>query len=344
MLRAAAALSLSSLFATLLSGCFGCEDEQTVQYMTSKQHYDDIANHRFVDLTTFYMFTTSGGEPTTGGDTTGGDTTGGDTGGSTEQLSDQEICVILCRDRLEDINSCKILGETTSGYVNYECTYLPFCGGRSHHCVRSHGDDAGPTAAAWLARAAHDEAASVHAFTALVAELTAHRAPEPLLARLRAAADDEVRHATIIKNLAEAHGATILTPDIMTTPPRTLLAIAVENAREGCVNETWAALCAAHQARRAADPRTRFIFAEIAADEARHAELAWFLDTWLMGQLTAAERAIVETTRQTAARELRGSLADLPHGPELAALGLPDPATARHLAASLDVTLWSAAA
>jgi hypothetical protein len=344
MLRAAAALSLSSLFAALLSGCYGCEKEQTVQHMTSKQRYDDVANQRFVDLTTFYMFTTSGGEPTTGGDTTGG-TTGGDTGGNNgELLSDEEICAILCREQHEDINGCKILGETASGYVNFECTYLPFCGGRSHLCVRSHGDDDSPTAAAWLARAAHDEAASVHAFTALLAELTAHRAPESLLARLRAAADDEVRHAAIIKNLAEAHGAALIPPKITTTPPRTLLAIALENAREGCVNETWAALCAAHQARRAADPHTRTIFAGIAADEARHAELAWSLDTWLMGQLTAAERALVESTRRAAARELHTALADRPHGPELAALGLPDPATARHLAASLDETLWSAAA
>src|SRR5262249_46481286 len=59
---------------------------------------------------------------------------------------------------------------------------------------------------AWLARAAHLEAASVPAFAQLERELEAHRAPESLIAGARRALLDEVRHARIMNDLARAVG------------------------------------------------------------------------------------------------------------------------------------------
>jgi len=56
---------------------------------------------------------------------------------------------------------------------------------------------------------------------------------------------------------------------------RTLFEVALENAVEGCVRETYGAAVGAWQARRAPDDRVRRAFAPVVADEARHADLAW---------------------------------------------------------------------
>jgi rubrerythrin len=66
----------------------------------------------------------------------------------------------------------------------------------------------------------------------------------------------------------------------VTYPVRDLEAVLLENAREGCIHETYAALIAAHQARYAEDPEVREVFTTIAAEEQRHAELAWDLHAW----------------------------------------------------------------
>ncbi len=357
MSRAALVLSLTALFSTLLTGCFGCDApyDQTI-LLTPEQYAEWEAGGTTGGLgglaTTADPTTAGATAGDTTGDTTGATTTSGSTGDATtgagttgEKLDAGEVCKAVCLSRYNDINGCSVGEKNADGFIPIECTILPFCGGRNHLCVRSHGALGElASAAAWLTRAAHDEAASVHAFVALAAELAAHGAPAALLARVQAAAADETRHAAALAGLAREHGAPVHAPQIAATPPRDLLAIACENAREGCVHETWAALSAAHQARHAAAPGLRATFAGIAADEARHAELAWALDAWLMGQLDPAERALVEVARLAAAHELQATLAAAVHGPELAELGLPDPVTTRRLATGLDAALWSRAA
>ena len=49
------------------------------------------------------------------------------------------------------------------------------------------------------------------------------------------------------------------------------------------MNETWAALVAAHQSVYAEDAALRAIYRRITADEARHAELAWAIGSVLAG-------------------------------------------------------------
>ncbi len=289
----------------------------------------------------------TGAADTTGTDTGADGTSAGTTGAP---LTDQEICMMVCAMDSPggDVESCSIGPLNANGKIPVECTIPAYCEGRRHACVRSHGAAAGHTdddpAAAWLARAAHDEAASVHAFEALARELADHDAPPELLARLRAAGRDEVRHAARVTALARARGAEPPTPTIAATPIRGLQAIATENAIEGCVRETWAALSAAHQALHADDPALRRIYAEIAADEARHAELAWSLDTWLSGQLGPAARAMVAHARAAAVRELAAWIDGAHDEPALLALGVPAQATARRLVAGLDAALWSRAA
>src|SRR5580658_1383630 len=89
--------------------------------------------------------------------------------------------------------------------------------------------------------AAYLEAASVRAFDWLEDELSAHGAPERLQARARRAARDEVRHARVIRSFAERAGARVPSLRVKAARARSLEAMAVENAVEGCVNETLGA-------------------------------------------------------------------------------------------------------
>ncbi|MCY1010344.1 hypothetical protein OV079_33215 [Nannocystis pusilla] len=277
------------------------------------------------------------------GTTDAGASTTDATGG--EALSEAEACALVCKYRVDEFEQpldCEVTQEATKVIV--ACTLPAYCEGRRHACVTSRGERAeAEPAGAWLARAAHDEAASVHAFRSLARELAAWGAPAELLARIDAAVADEVRHAEVVANAARARGAEVTPPTHVALAVRELLAIAVENAVEGCVRETWAALSAAHQARFAAEPALRTMYEEIAADEARHAELAWAIDAWLMGQLDAAGRAAVASARRAAIAELQASLGLLEE-PALRVLGLPPAATAVRLCGELDAALWSRAA
>jgi hypothetical protein len=109
------------------------------------------------------------------------------------------------------------------------------------------------------------------------------------------------------------------------------MALAVENAREGCVGESFAALIATFQATTAADPEVRAHLTSIAGDETRHAELAWEIDAWLRTQLTRRQRAHLADVRADELARLAGTL-DAPADAELRrATGLPAPAAARAL-------------
>ena len=302
---------------------------------------------------------------TTGGDTTGeassggstGDTSGGSTGGSTGGSSggttggmvgwSYELCVQICVVEAGvadyDVTECHQNGVDEQGNVEIYCQeIIEHCDGRTHACVRSRGAAAGDDpVGAWFARATHDEAASVYAFIALGQELAEHGAPAELLAKLRAAAGDEIRHAAVTSRLARRGGGVVRRPRRGPHATRSLVDIARENAAEGCVRETWAALSAAHQAAHAEDPEIRAAMATIAGDEARHAELAWALDAWLMGQLAADQRAEVEAARRGAVRQLERHLASQRDEAALVTrAGVPARATARRLVAGLERALW----
>ncbi len=302
--------------------------------------------------------TSTGADGTTGGttvaDTTGGttgDTTGIDTGGTTsgEALWSYELCVQIC-DALTaasswDITACDKVGFDGEGNILIECEQIiENCDGRSHACIASRGASTlEDPVLAHFARAAHDEAASVHAFVALASELAALGAPCELLARIQAATADEVRHAEAVARLVADRGGRCPPPARRPHTARPAREIAIENAVEGCVRETWAALLAAHQARHAGDPRVRAMMQAIAVDEARHAELAWAIDAWLWGLLDPAARAEVEAARQTAvAAVLLGVAARDPAPALLDEAGLPGREQATRLVQGLASTLWAA--
>ncbi len=282
---------------------------------------------------------TGGADP----DATG---TAGETGGDGWSF---ELCVEIC-DALTDaspwdIESCDRTGVDADGNITIECVQIiEHCDGRSHACIASRGAvRADDPVAAHFARAAHDEAASVYAFAALARELARLGAPAHLLARIRAAAADEVRHADAVARLVADRGGACRRPARQPFAERSAREIAVENAVEGCVRETWAALLAAHQARHAADPQVRATMRAIADDEARHAELAWAIDAWLQAALDDDARAEVEAARRTAAAALlAGVAADNPAAALVREAGVPARAAATRLAHGLAAALWAA--
>lgn len=193
----------------------------------------------------------------------------------------------------------------------------------------------------YFAAAARLEAASVAAFQVLRDELAAHGAPEALLVAAMQAARDEVRHARVTAELAARYGATAEAPRVDPAALRSLEAIAIENAVEGCVRETFGALVGAFQAEAAQDPEVARAMIEIAEDEARHAALAWQIAAWAEPQLSDAGRARVRTAQKDAVAALRAEL-EVPVDPSLQALaGVPDPARALVLLEGMAQELWA---
>lgn len=194
-----------------------------------------------------------------------------------------------------------------------------------------------------LAQAAHLEAASIEAFLDLAEQLSARGAPARLVRRLRRAASDEVSHARDVGALARARGADPPPVSIAPTGLRSLLELALENAREGCVRETWGAACAVAQSKRAASPDIRAAMQVIARDELRHAALSWDVATWLDARLTEEERRHVAEERARALAELGAELeASVPRALR-DPLGLPTEAEARVMFASMMCGVWGEA-
>lgn len=229
-------------------------------------------------------------------------------------------------------------GASSPDQVKCKVQYL--CEGRRPEGLRSDGAVAGPVLGALFARMAHLEAASVPAFERLAEELAAHGAPARLVRVARRSAAEEVRHARAMEALAARHGAP--SPEVMVAPfqPRSLEALALENAVEGCVRETFGALLAGWQAQRAEDGAVREALGAIAPDELRHAELSWAIDAWAMGRLSPEARARVEAARRAAwlalERDAEGST--LPEEVARRA-GLPSPEVARRLVQELALSL-----
>jgi hypothetical protein len=128
------------------------------------------------------------------------------------------------------------------------------------------------------------EHASIASFARFALDLLAFGAPVELVERCQRAMGDEIEHARACFALASAYADQQLGPgplDLSGVAPSESLAVAAAAAaREGCVNETIAALTAGEQARAARDPLVRSVLSRIAQDEAEHAELAWRFVDW----------------------------------------------------------------
>lgn len=185
------------------------------------------------------------------------------------------------------------------------------------------------------------EAASVPAFRVLARELRAHGAPRSLIRAARRAARDEIRHARMGKLLAERFGGHYVRPNIRKHVLRSVEAIALDNAVEGCVRETFGALLATWQAKAATDPVVRRIMRSVAVDETRHAALNVRVARWADRQMDAAARQRIRSARKAAGEQVLREAAYEP-SPTLAAIaGVPRSGDARRLAAVMNEKLWA---
>lgn len=278
-------------------------------------------------------------------------------------------CTSLCNEyfsgyciRPSSIDSCSIgpgEGGTTSpgtlhcvysmepdaaGYCLQPLALCPIGGRRPEGFVaslasRSARDPRSRAAGALLAELARLEAASVPAFRRLARELRAHGAPKRLVSRALCAARDEVRHARIMTELARAYGVEPSISPVAVGPVRTLEDVARENEAEGCVRETYGAIVALWQARTARDPAMRRAMTVIAADETRHAELAWQVASWARSLLDARARRRVASARRAAQSELRAQVAAPVDASLSRDLGLPDATQAAALERALNELL-----
>ena len=233
------------------------------------------------------------------------------------------------------------MGPSGSVACHLNRCYGSTCGRMTDGLAAPAGDGDGDVVARHFERAAELEAASVLAFRRLARELAAHGAPSSLVERALAAARDEIRHARIVGRLAAAHGGRRAAIARAALPLRALDEIAIENAIEGCVRETYGALVASWQALAAGVPRVRAAMGAIAADEQRHAELAWAVARWAEPRLDRATRRRLRTARAAGIDALDGELASDPPLPLVRVAGLPSRAAARAMFEQARTKLWS---
>jgi hypothetical protein len=168
------------------------------------------------------------------------------------------------------------------------------------------------------------EAASVHAFESLARDLVRFRAPRRLVAAAKRAARDEARHARAMARAAGRYGSPSSRVHVDVRGSASLLELALRNAEEGCVRETFSAAVAVVQGRTASDPALRRTMRRIARDEIRHAALSWRLHEWLLSQLPRRERSRLADVRRRTLDAMDGELARAPRGGD-PALGMPGP-------------------
>jgi hypothetical protein len=230
--------------------------------------------------------------------------------------------------------------SVAEGIVTVQCQ--PWCAvGRRPAGLGGPGTCDTRAAGSYFAEIAHLEAASVTAFRILRDELRLHGAPKKLVRAAARAARDEIRHARATGALARRFGAQPRVPAIVAAQPRSLEAMAIENAVEGCVRETYGALLATRQAQLATDPVVRAAMMRIARDETRHASLSWQVGHWLEARLEPAAKRTVARAKLAAAAELVDALANEPEVSFARLAGLPSAAEATHLATQMRSELWS---
>jgi hypothetical protein len=250
-------------------------------------------------------------------------------------------CVALCGRSDQDTApiSCTEFSLTDGGASTVDCYACTLNGGRRPAYFASLGfgpPPAGREVGSHFARVACMEAGSVEAFRWLRDELFAHRAPKRLVRAAARAIRDELRHVRVTSALARRFGeAPIASRPAPARVVRPLMDMALENAVEGCVRETYSALECLWQAEAADDPVVRAEMKRIARDEMRHLALSWDVHAWVMSRLRAPARTRVRAAQRSAVAELLGEVAVDPQGSLVRTAGLPRSAQSRALVAAI---------
>lgn len=168
------------------------------------------------------------------------------------------------------------------------------------------------------------EHASVAAFARFTLQLLGLGAPHELIVESNRALADETRHAELCFGLAASFGSATAGPGKLdgrgALDRHSLEDVVLDTFLEGCIGETIAALEASEARSRAKFPAVQHVLDEIAADEARHAALAWRFVAWGAAQtpaLAAPLRGLLEQELERAGRAAE-ALAERPQADDSA--------------------------
>ena len=285
--------------------------------------------------------------PLAGADAGAGDASPGGDAAVADAASDAGLCGVCPTAPpsgnafLYQLSGCAPV--TTDAGAMVACNYVNLCpGGRATDGALA-ATPASRSAGDLFAAMASLETGSVAAFRRLVAELRAHRAPRALQKSAQRAVRDERLHARGMQRLAARYGASTGPAARGRLPVRTLFAVAVENAVEGCVRETWGAALAAWQAEHARDRAVRDVFRDVARDELAHARLAWRIAAWAEARLAPDDRDAVRAQRARAVRQLRDDVLAGGVDDRAAEVGWPPAGARAALWDTLTDTVWAAA-
>ena len=230
-------------------------------------------------------------------------------------LDNDESCLDLCRKLIDPANGglaieaqfseCRIMNEAgTFVKMTYTMPYDCVAGRRpGEMCAHLRSGTQGPVAL-WLAQMAHLEGAAVHAFARTARELARHGAPEALIRRALVAMVDEVEHAELMAQLAVRAGAQVPSALLESPQPMELFELCYDNLIEGCIREALGAAVMLFQAHSVRDPELARVFARIAGDELRHAELSFDIHRALAPRLLESERQRLRIAKHVAIIEL----------------------------------------
>lgn len=243
----------------------------------------------------------------------------------------EQLCAMLAGAYDGNVIACSIDDSTADPTLN--CTVNYVCiGGRRPAGLLAGACRARGAVGRYFASSARLEAASIPAFEDLARELALHGAPHALIDGARRASRDEARHARAMARLSARFGARPAPVVRAPSAPRTLRAIAEDNAVEGCTREAYAALSAARQAIAATDPAVARVYSGIARDEARHALWSFALHDWASAKLPAAR---LDELRRESIDALAAELASEAPIALRTIAGVPDAERAVELASAL---------
>jgi len=185
------------------------------------------------------------------------------------------------------------------------------------------------------------EASAVTAFEYLVRELQAYDAPEHLIQIATKGIQEEIEHAQMTEALCERYGFNPYPVEVDSFKLRSLAEVAIDNCKEGCIRETYGALCAIWQAEHAQDQAVREVLYRIESEESHHALMSWDIHAWLWPQLNEEEQQLCQQAMFETIAELEADLHVEPPPALIQIAGLPPAKEALRMFQQLKQSLWA---
>jgi hypothetical protein len=193
----------------------------------------------------------------------------------------------------------------------------------------------------FFAHLAYLEEAAVTAFEYLVKELEAYNAPTELVQIAKDGITEEIEHAKLMQQLALRYGGTLKPVEVEPFALRSLADIAIDNAKEGCIRETFGSLFAMWQSMTSEDEAVKVTMERIAHEESRHGALSWGIDSWIQPLLTEEQRTQCTQARQEAVAQLQSEILQEPSESMQRFAGVPTAAQAQQLYDLLQRETWA---